>query len=158
MRLKKDIVDHDYSKIKNFFNNRAQKYRQDNPYTVTMYQDNNPEIVIKRNKIEVQKILPLLNLNSKSIVLDIACGIGRWGDAIKENTTIDSYYGIDFSSELITLAKSRNIYDNFFYFTGDTNEIIKILHNNNCHKPDRIIIAGLLMYLSDKDICPCYVL
>ena len=94
MRLKGGHEEINYDATQAFFNNRAGKYNKDNPYSVTMYQDNNPELVKRRNAKEVEKLLPLLKLDKKSKVLDIACGIGRWSDAI--TTEIDKYCGIDF--------------------------------------------------------------
>ena len=81
-RIKKNIENIDYEQTLNFFNKRADKYKEENPYSVTMYQDDNPTLVEKRNRAETEKLLPLLRLDDESKILDIACGIGRWSDAI----------------------------------------------------------------------------
>ena len=47
MKLEKEITDIDYIKTKKFFDNRSEKYTNENPYSVTMYQDNNKELVKK---------------------------------------------------------------------------------------------------------------
>lgn len=36
MRIKEKITDIDYQKTKQFFKNRAEKFSDDNPYSVTM--------------------------------------------------------------------------------------------------------------------------
>ncbi len=44
MRIKKEKENIRYSDTKEFFAKRAKKYREDNPYSVTMHQNNNPEL------------------------------------------------------------------------------------------------------------------
>ena len=44
-----------------------------------------------------------INFNKSSKILDIACGIGRWADAIPDE--VFEYCGIDFSDELVEIAK-----------------------------------------------------
>lgn len=105
MRLKGDKIDISYNETQQFFNKRALKYNTDNPYSVAMYQDNNPELVKSRNRAETDKLLPLLKLDNASKVLDVACGIGRWSDAII--TEIKEYCGINFSEDLIKIAIDR---------------------------------------------------
>ena len=152
MRLKGGHEEINYEATKAFFNNRAGKYNEANPYAVTMYQDNNPELVKQRNAKEVEKLLPLLKLDKNSRVLDIACGIGRWSDAI--TTEIDKYCGIDFCEEFILKARELNKEkNNRFFFTGKSNEITASLLNNEWEdKFNRILLIGALVYLNDEDL------
>lgn len=150
-RVKREIRQIDYSSTKSFFENREKKFKESNPYSVTMYQDNNPELVEKRNKKEVETLLPLLKLNNKCKVLDIACGIGRWSDAIHED--IEEYCGIDFSEGFIKIARERNAaLSNRSFFVGAAGEIVHVLKNNYKETYDRILMIGILMYLNDNDI------
>lgn len=150
MRLKDIKTDIDYSETKKFFCKRAQKFKEDNPYSVTMYQDNNKELVEQRNLKEIQKLVPLLNLNRDTRVLDIACGIGRWADAVGDD--VDSYCGLDFSEELIQIARKRNRKENCSFYVGGANEIGKVLSKNCCGEYDVILLIGILMYLNDSDL------
>ena len=77
MRIKNKVENIDYKETKLFFKKRAEKFQENNPYSVTMYQDNNAEIVKQRNKKEIEKLLPKLHIEKNSRVLDVACGIGR---------------------------------------------------------------------------------
>ena len=45
MRIKEKIENIDYNDTKLFFKKRAEKFQESNLYSVTMYQDNNEEIV-----------------------------------------------------------------------------------------------------------------
>ena len=145
---RKDIS---YGSTLDFFNDRAERYTENNPYSVTMYQDSNPNLVETRNKKEVEKLLPLLKIDSKSRVLDVACGIGRWSDAIEEK--IEEYCGIDFSSRLIELAKKRNQFgSNRDFIVGHSADLRKILKENGKGKYNRILLIGSLMYLNDSDV------
>ena len=83
MRVNEKHVNIDYQKTKDFFKHRAEKFQENNPYSVTMYQDNNKELVRERNEYETEKLLSLLSIDKESEILDVACGIGRWADAIK---------------------------------------------------------------------------
>lgn len=150
MRVKEEVLDINYQETKDFFQNRAKKYREDNPYSVTMYQDNNVLLVEKRNKLEQQKIIPLLEIDSSSKVIDIGCGIGRWAEAIKEN--IKFYLGIDFSEDLIKIAQKRNYSENVKFDVLSATEILKYDKINELVPFNKIIISGLLLYLNDEDV------
>lgn len=150
MRIKEQVTDIDYTETKKFFTKRAEKFQESNPYSVTMYQDNNPELVKERNKAETEKLCPKLQLSEKSRVLDIACGIGRWADAIEVG--IDEYCGIDFSGELIEIANRRNKKDNFSFYEGSISEIDKVLLKNGKEKYNTVLMVGILMYLNDHDL------
>ncbi len=150
MRITDEIVTIDYNETKNFFKKRAEKYSEDNPYSVTMYQDGNKELVEKKNQKEVQKLLPLLKLNPEAKVLDIACGIGRWADAMPQD--IEEYCGVDFSEELIQIARKRNIRDNCCFLEGAVDEIENVVTQNNKGKFNRILMMGILVYLNDKEL------
>ena len=56
MRIVQKIEDIDYTETKHFFKNRADKFKEDNPYAVTMYQDDHPELVRERNQKEIEKL------------------------------------------------------------------------------------------------------
>lgn len=151
MRLKGEKIEISYNEIQQFFKKRALKYNTDNPYSVTMYQDNNPELVKSRNRAEIEKLLPLLELDNASKVLDVACGIGRWSDAI--TTDINEYCGIDFSDDLIKIAIDRNKEKpNRKFMVGAVNDVENILKENICKKYNRILLIGILMYLNDDEV------
>ena len=150
MRITEEKVDIEYNQTKHFFQKRAEKFKESNPYSVTMYQDNNKELVEERNRKEVERLYPFLNLNSDSCVLDVACGIGRWADAIK--TDVREYCGLDFSGELVEIATRRNSKDNFCFYEAAANEIQKVLNENEKGKYNTVLMIGILMYLNDGDL------
>ena len=150
MRLNKQIENLDYAETKRFFEKRAGKYNSERPYTVTMYQDNNPELVRKRNKEELEKLYPMLHIDSRSTVLDVACGIGRWADALETN--VAEYCGIDFSEGLIELAKKRNKKEFAEFYCGSIVDIGNVLKENKKGKYNVILMLGILMYLNDNDL------
>ncbi|MCH5249288.1 MAG: class I SAM-dependent methyltransferase [Lachnospiraceae bacterium] len=150
MRLRREKIEINYKETQHFFQKRAQKYNMENPYSVTMYQDNNPELVKERNKVEVSRLRPLLHLTAESRVLDVACGIGRWADAILED--IDEYCGVDFSKELIEIANKRNNRNNFAFYEGSISEIDKVLLANGKGKYNTVLMVGIVMYLNDNDL------
>lgn len=149
-RIKKNIANIDYDQTLNFFNRRADKYKEENPYSVTMYQDNNPILVEERNRAETEKLLPLLRLDAGSKVLDLACGIGRWSDAI--TVQIEEYCGMDFSENLIALAKKRFHEANRSFCVGSVNHLQGVLAKNQKGRFNRILLIGILMYINDGDL------
>lgn len=150
-RVKKRIEKIDYHETRDFFKKRAGKFKADNPYSVTMYQDNNPQLVMERNQKETEKLLPMLMLDENSRVLDIACGIGRWSDAIKNS--ICQYCGVDFSEDLIKIAIQRNKHlSNRKFLVGAVNDIENVLENSGKEKYNRILMIGILMYLNENDM------
>ena len=150
VREKNSTKSLDYQETRRFFDNRAEKYNSDNPYSVTMYQDNNSQLVQQRNQHETQKLLPLLRLNEDSRVLDLACGIGRWADAI--NVDVAEYCGIDFSEKLISIANQRKSKPGMTFLSGSMTELHSVLTRNGKGTFNRILMIGILMYLNDGDI------
>lgn len=80
----------------------------------------------------------------------MACGIGRWADAIK--TEVKKYCGIDFSDELIRIATERNKRDNNYYYVGSTSQLEKIIKQKRKGKFNIVLIVGIMMYLNDNDV------
>jgi 2-polyprenyl-3-methyl-5-hydroxy-6-metoxy-1,4-benzoquinol methylase len=152
MREKGIKVDIDYGNTKDFFKNRAKNIGRDaNPYSVTMFQDSNPELVEKRNQVEKKVLTPLLKLDRTSKVLDVACGIGRWADSMPDD--IEEYCGTDFSDEMIQLASARNSRKQFHFYTGAMNETEAVLKEKCGNKKyNRILMIGILMYQNDADL------
>lgn len=151
MRVTKDNLELDYENTEKFFNNRANHFKDNNPYSVTMYQDNNPTLVEERNKIETSKIIPKLKLDSDSKILDVACGIARWSDAIE--TEIDCYCGIDFCDGLIEIAKDRNkeLADRSF-LVGNIVDSAEHIKKAKKGKFNRFLVIGALIYINDEDV------
>lgn len=150
MRIKSKVENIDYSDTQHFFENRMKRYNLESPYSLTMYQDNNPELVKNRNEAEVKRLLPLLNLDAQSKILDVACGIGRWSDAI--DAEIKEYVGIDFCQPFVDLANKRNTKPNRFFYNAHSTDVANCLKAHGKGSYNRVIIVGGLMYLNDEDV------
>ena len=150
MRIQDKIEKINYTACENFFQNRGKKYQKDNPYSVTMYQDEHPELVEERNRAEISRLMPLLEIDEHSRVLDVACGIGRWADAIDKK--IDRYLGFDFSKNLIDIAIARNTQENYSFIVSEVTKIEKQLDLLNEKDFNVVIMVGILVYLNDEDL------
>ncbi|MBS3169535.1 aminotransferase class I/II-fold pyridoxal phosphate-dependent enzyme [Candidatus Woesearchaeota archaeon] len=69
--------------------------------------------VIIRDK-EIQELLKVLNLVNKNLgstppLLEIGCGNGFFASELERNDYLNPYYGVDFSNELLDIAKKRNL-------------------------------------------------
>lgn len=150
MRKKSDRVKLDYSKTKEFFDNRSTKYNKENPYAVTMYQDKHPELVVHRNMAETQKLIPLLRTDKKTRILDVGCGIGRFADAIENE--IEYYLGVDFAEGLIETANERKRDEHYHFEAITAGDVAMRCREGSLEKFNRVLMVGILVYFNDNDI------
>lgn len=138
-----------------FFRTRTKKSLP-HRYNYVIYQDSNPEFALQRDLYEKEKIAPYLNITEHSMVLDLGCGVGRWGDEIIPKLTTGKYVGIDYNEDFLKIAE-----DNFSYskrcafYKGSFQESENILRNKGYWAFDTILINGVLMYINDIDIQAC---
>ena len=135
----------DSEKIKEFFNNRTKK-DVESILSITMYQDK--ENVEKRHKEDVEMLLSHISLENKKI-LEVGSGVGRWAEVFYDKCK--EYLGIDYSEELVKIAKENYNYNNCFFQEMSATDIKKdeLLVNPPF---DVIVISGVLLYLNDDDI------
>lgn len=126
-------------------------------YNFVNFQDNHPDVVIERDRIEKKKITGLLNIREESMVLDVGCGIGRWFDSLKKTISQGKYVGVDYTESFIRMADDRfNGFDNCHFIQGDFNNLIKVLKDSGEYRRyNNIFINGVLMYINDCDIGVC---
>lgn len=144
----------DEKDVKNFFDDRKNKklpYR----YNYVNYQDNHPEKVLVRDKIEKERITKYLSVNANDHVLDIGCGVGRWGDYIVPRLENGRYVGVDYTQYFIDLARQDFENDERATFiNGRFQELSSCLkQNGEFREYNRILINGVLMYINDADLC-----
>lgn len=140
-----------YNDTRVFFTNRAKRKEHTALLNITMYQDKNPSLAEERDFIEKKKVLPYLNLTQDARVLDIGCGVGRWGFYIAGK--VREYLGIDFSDDLIEIAKAENEINGFPMLHFQTLSATSLLPDCLSVNPPftHFIIAGVMAYLNDKD-------
>ncbi len=151
-RIYGDITELDYSKIESFFDSRKSKVGHLKPINLTMYQDKNPQIAVQRDNFEKQRLFELLNIENKKFkILDIGCGIGRWGFHLSDFA--DLYLGFDYSDTFINLAKEKAEKENLKQLHFQILSAITFNFDDLIIKPpfNLIIIAGVLAYLNDSD-------
>lgn len=148
-------VDIDIQQVKKFWDERSKKYDDKHPYVTVKFNDNNPEFAEKWDKYEKVQVLPHMKINEDSRVLDIGCGIGRLTEVIVEECKY--YMGVDFSSDLIEIAKSRIYMHSECEFLAaafqDINRDNEVFRN--IERFNKVIIAGVLLYINDRDINEC---
>ena len=144
-RLYGDKEDINSDKVKNFFNERANKDLESD-LSIVLFQDKENS---EQRHIEEQKVLfEKIDVSGKKI-LEIGCGIGRWADALHDKC--GSFLGIDFSEDLIEIAKKSRNYDNceFQVMSATDIKIDELL----IEPPfDIVIFSGVLMYINDEDL------
>jgi 2-polyprenyl-3-methyl-5-hydroxy-6-metoxy-1,4-benzoquinol methylase len=137
------------SEVADFFEQRARRFDAATPLTAILYQDKHPEIAELRDAMERERMLPLLELTGAERVLDVGCGIGRWGAAIADR--VSGYHGIDASPSLIELAKSYCRHDHVAFHAVGVDDLTDAWMAG--HGPfDRVICSGILIYLDDGQV------
>lgn len=137
--------DIDSNTIKEFFNNRA-KRDVENLMEITSYHDN--ENLEKRQEEEIGVISKKIDFKDKK-VLEIGCGLGRWAEFF--HNRCEKYIGIDYSENLIKIAKKYFNYPNCYFKQLSATDI----DENNLPVDgqfDIIFITAVLLYLNDDEI------
>ena len=137
------------TQIKQFFSHRAIVYDDKHPVVSMLYQDQNPELAELRDRIEKEKLTPLLEIKEFDRVLDVGCGVGRWAEVFIGR--VKDYHGTDLIDGLIRIAITR-----YSHVPNYSFQIIPAqdLSPENLTSPppfDIIIIAGVLNYINDDD-------
>ena len=146
----------DNERTKEFFESRTDK-KLPHRYNYVIYQDNNPELALERDKYEKQHMKEMLDIQSENSVLDIGCGVGRWGDEIVKILKTGKYIGIDYSKEFLQIAE-QNLADSgkCFFAQGTFQNVEQVLDEHGWKRAyDRIFINGVLMYINDEEIGEC---
>jgi len=149
-RIYGEVVDIDADRVRSFYDQRSQKAAGDNPYASVLLNDRSPQSIQEQIKIETGVILPRLNINGQSRVLDIGCGIGRWAERLIPICA--RYYGIDFSPNMIDVARERaqSLHTENFQFENMSFQ--ELVRSESQEQYNRVIISGVLTYISDRDI------
>lgn len=145
VRLYGEKEDINTGSVKDFFDKRASK-KTESLMTITSFQEK--ENLEKRQEEESKVILNNINLKGKKVI-EIGCGLGRWAEFFHDKC--ESYLGIDYSKNLIDLAKENYNYENC-YFQEMSASNMKIEELMVDPPFDIIFITGLLIYLNDDDI------
>ena len=137
-----------------FYNQRAKTIKnREQEYTTVLLGDRDPEYAVKWDEYEKGFVLPKLMLNRNKVVLDLGCGMGRLADAVSDK--VKEYYGVDFSSEMIAVAK-QNVRNNNCHFY--TMSIVDALSDPKitARKYDLVLMAGVSMYINEDELKESY--
>ena len=137
-----------------FYNQRAKTIKnREQEYTTVLLGDQDPEYAVKWDEYEKGFVLPKLMLNRNKVVLDLGCGMGRLADAVSDK--VKEYYGVDFSSEMIAVAK-QNVRNNncHFYIMS----VVDALSDPKitARKYDLVLMAGVSMYINEDELKESY--
>ncbi len=152
-RLVGEVRALDYEATRAFFEGRAALVSQQPALTAVLYQDDNPDLARQRDEIERDMVLGWLPPDRSFRVLDVGCGIGRWGQHLAPRA--DAYQGIDFSEGLVALAR-QSLAGSYRKgcFAVDVVPATELAADRLTLTPpfDLVVEAGLLVYLNDDDV------
>jgi ubiquinone/menaquinone biosynthesis C-methylase UbiE len=150
-RIVDEKIDVNYDVIQTFFEERGSNKELSNKYNYVLFQDDNPELAVLRDRQEKEKISHKLELKPGQRVLDIGCGIGRWGELLLKKGLY--YVGIDGSHKMIELAEENlKAYSDKKLIVGIFQNLLRTLKDAGETEPfDVIFVKGVFMYLNDED-------
>ncbi|MCM1233438.1 MAG: class I SAM-dependent methyltransferase [Ruminococcus flavefaciens] len=138
-----------------FWEKRADVYSEKHPYVSIKLNDKNPDFSDMADKYEKTNILPLLEINTDSYILDIGCGVGRLAEQVIDQCRY--YLGTDIAKGLTDIANKRIISETehdfipvAFQNIQENSDDIKYIGKYN-----RIMIAGIFLFINDEDIKKC---
>lgn len=138
-----------YDKVKLFFNDRAGSKKK-HIYNYVMYLDDKPEIAIDRDTKEKRMMDTLIDITYGMRVLDVGCGIGRWGEFFLKKGAF--YVGMDVTTGMIEMAeKNLQEYKNKKLLVSAAQNLEETLVQADESAFDIIFVSGVLMYLNDVD-------
>ena len=153
-RIYGEKVNIDTKNTISFYNQRAKTIKnREQEYTTVLLGDQDPEYAVKWDEYEKGFVLPKLMLNRNKVVLDLGCGMGRLADAVSDK--VKEYYGVDFSSEMIAVAK-QNVRNNNCHFY--TMSVVDALSDPKitARKYDLVLMAGVSMYINEDELKESY--
>lgn len=134
--------------ILDFYKKRAINYDSKSPEVSMLLQDSNPELAIKRSRFEITRIMPLLNIESTTRILDVGCGVGRWAKELAE--VVQEYVGSDYCEPLLRIARSE--YGGFQKTKFYELEASDSVHLEIGKSANLILFAGVSQYISDAEL------
>ena len=149
-------IDLNPTDVRDFYNNRANMFLQGKKSrnTTVLLGDNKIGYADKWDIDEKNFVLPQLNVTTKTSVLDIGCGVGRWGGTLVP--LCNKYVGVDFSEEMVRAARiSFGTSDNTKFLCSSFQDLFA-LEEIAGQKFDVVVIAGVSMYINDSELQMCF--
>ena len=106
------MLDKNADTIKNMFNELAPKYDRMNTL-----------ISFCLHKIIKQKSVNLIPIPLQSKCLDLCCGTGDIADMLAQKNNVENVLGLDFSSQMLEVAKNKKHFSKITFQEGDCTNI-----------------------------------
>lgn len=137
--------------VKSFYERRAATAGETG-YNAVLLGSRDPKAVEQKNQFERDYILPMLEINSTSRVLDIGCGIGRWAEFVLPQCGF--YCGTDFTKGMVEATQSvcRRIGGKYQVYNLSYAETVAQTAEYFGGKFDVVIVAGVSMYINDQEL------
>lgn len=137
--------------VKDFYEQRAATAAETG-YNAVLLGSQDPETVEQKNRFERDYILPMLEIDSSSRVLDIGCGVGRWAEFVLPRCGF--YCGTDFTKGMVETTRSvcQRIGGNYQVHNLSYSETVTQPVEYFGGKFDAVLVAGVCMYINDSEL------
>lgn len=156
-RIYSEIVDIDTEHTREFYNRRAKlSDSMKCPYTAVLLGDQSADRAAQWDQYEKRFLLSKLAFSPADSVLDIGCGMGRLAESLIP--LCGHYTGVDFSPEMVKLAKRRcgSAEGRHFEFVHASFEEIAEHPERFGRSYTKLVIAGVCMYINDSQLEKCF--
>ena len=140
----------DPAAVECFFSERAEKAKTIGSLRAVIYQDRHPDLAERRDVAEKALLLPKLDLEVRSRVLDIGCGTGRWTGVLAPR--VELYHGTDFAAALIDIAREEHGATQNVRYSVLSSVSVSLEAIDEALGFDKIVMLGLLAYLNESDV------
>ncbi len=140
----------DPAAVESFFSKRAEKAKTIGSLRAVIYQDKHPDLAERRDAVEKALLLPKLELQAHSRVLDIGCGTGRWTGVLAPQ--VEMYHGTDFSAGLVDIARAEHGTAQNVRYSVLPSVSVSLKALGESQGFDRVVVLGLLIYLNEQDV------
>lgn len=149
-RIYNEKVNINTNDVKNFYDLRAVNCK--NGFNAVLLTDDDPEENENLNNYDKNIILPKLGIKNNFRCLEIGCGLGRIAHIVAP--LCKYYHGIDFSIEMIKIAKEycKEFNKKCSFEQYSASDGIKHLIQEESEKFDCIIFTGVCMYINDEEL------
>ena len=154
-RIYKDKVEIDEKSVAEFYNRRAEGSRKEQGTTedgAVLLGSQDAGVLAAKAQYESDYIMPMLGIDSKTRVLDLGCGLGRWAQYVMPHCGF--YCGVDASEKMIELARN-NCSRLGTHFRLQAMTISDAVGQTSAFWGgpfDLVITSGVMMYLNDDTL------
>lgn len=150
-RIYGDPVSIDMDHVQKFYDQRA-ALKEQKGWGVVLLGDGDPSIATRVYDYDRDVLCPKLGITAESRVLELGCGMGRWGSILLPHC--GAYCGVDFSEEMLKLAETicAAYADKSSFYQLSAPDAVEKEPAFYGGSFQCILLSGVCMYINDQEL------